>query len=140
MPGISQPGSQYIAYDTKKLYVYSDEGKPVDLIDTVVFPAEYEIPASYLATGITVDALDVDWSLGIHFIKVMGENTVLTFSNVTEGKTITLEVSGNYTLTLPTGVSVDDLADFNGAETNYIQLYCANADTPIYLAALKSRA
>jgi lysophospholipase L1-like esterase len=82
--------------------------------------------------------LNIDWSLGVQFIKVLTANTVLTFSNITPCKTITLVVSGNYTLTFPSGVNVSDVYNFDGTKTNYIQIYCVNTTTPIFLTALKN--
>lgn len=91
--------------------------------------------ADELKAESAISALDVDWSDGIHFTKTLSGNTTLTFSNFTVGKTITLEIDGNFTLTLPVGVE-GDLSGFDGALTNIIQLYCVDAGTPKFITAL----
>ena len=101
-----------------------------------------ELKAELKATvdlGNVVTTQDVDWDLGIHFLLTMTGATTLTFSNVLQGKTITLEVDGNFVLTLPTGFSATALDDFDGTLTNYIQVYCANSSSPIYLSGLEAR-
>ncbi len=82
-----------------------------------------------------ISAVDVVWTDGVHFTKTLTVNTTLTFSGFTVGKTITLEIDGNFTLTLPSGVE-GDLSGFDGAKTNIIQLYCVDAGTPKFIVAL----
>lgn len=77
----------------------------------------------------------VDWDLGIQFEKTLTANTTLTFSDVQEGKTISLIIDGNYTLTLPTGVK-GDLSAYDGTKTNVIQIYCHDSTTPTFVAGL----
>lgn len=91
--------------------------------------------ATELKAESAISALDVDWDDGIHFTKTLPSNSVFTFSNYIVGKTITLEIDGNFTLTLPTGVE-GDLSGFDGALTNIIQIYCVDAGTPKFIAAL----
>ena len=83
----------------------------------------------------------VDWALGIQFSKTLTANTTLTFTNVLAGKSITLVVSGNYTLTLPSGFDADELADYDSSKTNYIQIYCANATagSEEFLTSIRTR-
>jgi hypothetical protein len=82
---------------------------------------------------------DVDWSQGIQFPIPMTSNTTLTFSNILQGKAIMLVVTGNYTLTLPTGVDPADLTGFIGTNTNYINIYCVDSVTPVFLTTLISK-
>ncbi len=77
----------------------------------------------------------VDWDLGIQFEKTLVANTTLTFSDVQEGKTISLIIDGDYTLTLPTGVK-GDLSAYDGTKTNVIQIYCHDSATPTFVAGL----
>ena len=80
---------------------------------------------------------DIDFSLGIQYLKTLTGNTTLTFSNLTIGKTITLVVSGNFTLTFPVSVDVNDLSSYDGTKTNYIQMYCVSSS--VVLVSLKVR-
>jgi hypothetical protein len=82
---------------------------------------------------------NVDWSQGIQFPIPMTENTTLTFSNIVQTKAIMLVVTGNYTLTLPTGVDPADLSGFVGTNTNYINIYCVDSTTPVFLTTLISK-
>lgn len=77
----------------------------------------------------------VDFDLGIIFPVPMTANTTLTFSNYYEGKVITLKVTGNYTLTLPTEVK-GDLSAFDGTLTNIIDIRCIDAATPVFTAQI----
>ena len=65
--------------------------------------------------------------------------TTLTFSNLIQGKTLSLVVTGDEVLTVPTGFDSEDLSGFDGTKTNYIQIYCANSSTPVFTAGLKAR-
>ncbi len=107
--------------------------------DTALTIASGVVDTDNLATELkaesAISALDVDWSDGIHFTKTLVGNTILTFSNFTVGKTISLEIDGNFTLTLPAGVE-GDLSGFDGALTNIIQLYCVDAGTPKFITSL----
>lgn len=106
-------------------------------------PADNSVGITQLAAELkTVVALGagtaVNWSSGIQFEKTMTTNTTLTFSNVVEGKTITLVIDGNYTLTLPTGVDTGDLTDFDGTKTNVIHIYCHDSTTPKFSTSLRA--
>ena len=83
----------------------------------------------------------VDWAAGIQFEKTLTADTTLSFSNVLQGKTITLVVAGNYAMTLPSGFDPDDLEDFDPTMVNYIQIYCANATagSEVFLTSITTR-
>lgn len=83
---------------------------------------------------------EVDWSLGIQFLKTMTGNTTVTFVNTVDGKTISLVIDGNFTLTLPSGIVVDDLVAWDGTQTNVLHITCINNVTPLYSVATKSYA
>jgi hypothetical protein len=93
-----------------------------------------ELKAEFEITG-----TDVDFDLGIQGYKTLVGNTTLTFSNYFVGKIISLVIDGDYTLTLPAGVDVGDLANYDGTKTNYIQVYCADAITPVFLTFLTAK-
>jgi len=88
--------------------------------------------------GSVSGTVNIDCSLGIHYKMVMtGAITSLTFSNYStqQYKTITLEITGNYTITKPTTVKGDWTA-FDGTKTNQIQIYLFNVTTPVFSSGL----
>ena len=83
-------------------------------------------------------SLNIDCSLGIHFKVVLGTNLGnLTFSNYStqQNKTITLEITGNYTIAQPTTVKGDWTA-YDGTKTNQIQIYLYDVTTPVFSSGL----
>jgi len=113
---------------------YSLTGHTHDLSDSIgVAELKPELKASTDLVG-----LDVDWDDGIQYSYTMSAATELTFSNILEGKTIMLVIDGDYTLTLPTGVNTVDLINFDGTKTNYIQIYCVDDSTPLFISGLKN--
>lgn len=86
-----------------------------------------------MATG-----TEVDWSLGIQFLKTMTGDTTLTFANTVDGKTISLIIDGNFVLTLPAGIVVDDLSAWDGTATNVLHITCINNVTPLYSVTSKA--
>lgn len=62
----------------------------------------------YVPPSVIPEALDIDWSLSHIFYKEVAANTTFTFSNLVDGKSISLIVrntsGANITLTLPTVV------------------------------------
>jgi hypothetical protein len=91
------------------------------------------ITYSKLATDFTqivaMAANDVDWSLGAIYTKTLTGNTTLTFSNYKLNKSIILNITGNYTLSLPTTVK-NISGTYNGNVINYIFLHCTKATVP----------
>lgn len=75
-----------------------------------------------------VAATNVDWSTGAIFTKTLTAATTLTFSNLQANKTITMLVTGNYTLTLPTYCK-RIAGTYAGTVANYLQFHCTNAGT-----------
>lgn len=72
---------------------------------------------------------DVNWSAGAIFKKTLSSNTTLTFT-VTEdalNKTITLLITGNYSLTMPSTVKIIS-GEYDGSVENYIQIHCVYVD------------
>jgi hypothetical protein len=81
------------------------------------------------ALGNVSGTVNINWALGIQYNLTMTGATTLTFSNMMQGKTITLIVTGNYTLTFPASVK-GDKTGFVGTKTNQVQLYCFDSTTP----------
>ena len=82
--------------------------------------------------------VNIDCSLGIHFKMVMtGAITSLTFTNYStqQNKTITLEITGNFTIAQPATVK-GDWSGFDGTLTNQIQIYLFNVTTPVFSSGL----
>lgn len=88
--------------------------------------------------GSVSGTVNIDCILGIHFKMVLtGAITSLTFSNYAtqQNKTITLELTGNFTITQPATVKGDWTA-YDGTKTNQIQIYLFNVTTPVFSSAL----
>jgi hypothetical protein len=82
--------------------------------------------------------VNINCALGVHFKMVMtGAITSLTFSNYStqQNKTITLEITGNFTIAQPATVK-GDWTGFVGTKTNQIQIYLFNVTTPVFSSAL----
>lgn len=88
-----------------------------------------------VSLGNVSGAVTIDCSLGIHFNLNMIGATSLNITNPQAGKTITLVVTGNFTLTQPSSVK-GDWSGFDGTKTNQIQIYCIDSATPIYSSGL----
>lgn len=91
-----------------------------------------------VALGDVSGTVNIDTSLGIHFTMNMINNiTSLTFSNLTneELKTITLQITGNFTIAQPSTVK-GDWTGFDGTKTNQIQIYLFDITTPVFTSAL----
>jgi hypothetical protein len=81
--------------------------------------------------------LEIDWSLGIQCEPiVLSMDTEITFTGYISGQTLTLEISGDYVLTLPTGVDATISSSYDGTVSNYIQLYCVDSTTPKFLSGI----
>ena len=77
-----------------------------------------------------IGASNVDWSLAKVYTKTLTANTTLTFSNLRVGVK-NLEISGNFTLALPTGFKLISAGYVGtGAVMNFIQIVCTNSSTP----------
>ena len=88
--------------------------------------------------GSVSGTVNIDCSLGIHFKMVLtGAITSLTFTNYStqQNKTITLELTGNFTIAQPTTVKGDWTA-YSGTKTNQIQIYLFNVTTPVFSSGL----
>jgi len=86
--------------------------------------------ANDLKSSSVISASAIDWSAAGVFTKTLTANTTFTFSNLQLNKVITLVLSGNYTVTMPSGVKVIS-GEYDGSTTNYIQLHCTNTSTPV---------
>ena len=92
----------------------------------------------YTDLGNVSGTVNIDCSLGIHFKMVMtAAITSLTFTNFSteQFKTITLEITGNFTIAQPTTVK-GDWTGFDGTLTNQIQIYLFDVTTPVFSSGL----
>ena len=85
-------------------------------------------------TGLaTTGTVDIDWSLGDHFvIGTMTGNMTLTFSNVTQGQPISIDITGasGYTLTMPASVDIAlEGTTFTADVRNLIHLKAVDGST-----------
>ena len=78
-----------------------------------------------LKSRAAISASEIDWSAGAIFTKTLSSATTFTFVNIAINKVITLIISGNYTLTLPTGCKRIS-GSYDGSKTNYISIHCTN--------------
>jgi len=97
-------------------------GTPANPADDSVTYAKLN---STLKQRSAVSASAIDWSAAAIFTKTLGANTTFTFSNLQLNKVITLLVSGNYTVTLPTYCKRIS-GTYSGTAANYIQFHCVN--------------
>ena len=79
--------------------------------------------SSTLTGIVAISASNVDWSAGGIYTKTLSANTTLTFSNYQLDKMIVLQISGDYTLALPTTVNIIS-GSYDGKVMNYITLHC----------------
>lgn len=78
-----------------------------------------------LKTRSTISALNIDWSSASIFTKSLGAATTFTFSNLQLNKVITLILTGDYTVTLPSYCKRIS-GTYKGSESNYIQFHCTS--------------
>lgn len=86
-----------------------------------------------LATEFTTSAplvTNVDFSTAQVFTKTLSGNTTLTFSNTAIGMVKDLVITGDYTLTLPSGSTV--AGTYDGTVSNLIQIVVTGASTYWY--------
>jgi hypothetical protein len=72
---------------------------------------------------------EIDWTGKPVRTKTLTANTTLTFSNLIVNKTITLRITGAYTLILPASVTTIS-GEYDGSKVNLIQLLCINSAAP----------
>lgn len=83
-------------------------------------------------TSTAIAASAVDFSSAAVFTKTLTANTTLTFSNVSTGMVKTLVISGDFTLTFPSGVKTLNGTYSGTATNNVIQLISTNGSTDIF--------
>lgn len=76
-----------------------------------------------------LNGTDIDWVSYPVRTKTLTAATTLTFSNLIVNKTITLEITGAFALTLPASVTKIS-GEYDGSKNNLIQLLCINAAIP----------
>ena len=82
--------------------------------------------------------LDLPFTSGIQWTFNMIGPTTLTHSVLTQGKTITIVTTGNYTITFPEGIDTNDLVNYDGTKKNVINLTCISTAPPFYSATSKA--
>lgn len=75
----------------------------------------------------------VDFQAAAVFTKTLAADTTFTFSNYKVGDVKLLVLSGDFTITWPTGAKRVSIAIYDGTATNYIQVECTDATTPVFL-------
>lgn len=98
----------------------SDNRTPTDA------SVSYPKLASDLVARSSVAASDIDWNAGGVFTKTMTGDTTFTFSNLRLNKVVTLILTGDFTITLPSYCKRIE-GEYSGAVSNYIQFHCVNA-------------
>ncbi len=96
-------------------------------VDGVVTGAAY-------STRTAIAASDIDFKTGVSFTKTITANTTFTFSNYKVGDIKMVELTGNFTVTWPTGSKRVSTSSYDGTATpNFIQIECTDATTPVFL-------
>ena len=72
-----------------------------------------------MGTGNDIDLLNYD----VH-VKTLTANTTITFSNITKHKPQTFDVTGTFTLTLPSEIPIAKYQDYDGTKRNLIYINC----------------
>jgi len=75
-----------------------------------------------LTGSVAVAGSVIDWSQGAIFSKTLSVSTSLSFSNVVINKVITLVISGEFALSLPSGCKILS-GEYFGDTINYIQVH-----------------
>lgn len=96
------------------------------------FPIDETELSVSLAGTFSIGASIIDWSAASVFTKTLASNTTLSFTGLDHAinKTITLIISGNYTLGLPSTVKIIS-GEYDTSKLNYIQIHCVYVDTEV---------
>lgn len=85
-------------------------------------------------TSAAIAATEIDFEAAAVFTKTITANTTFTFSNYKTGDIKMVELTGNFTVTWPTGSKRVSAGSYDGTATpNYIQVECTSATTPVFL-------
>lgn len=84
------------------------------------------ILADEFNTSSVISASNVDFTTSQVFTKTLTANTTLTFSNVSTGMIKDLVITGDFTLTFPTGSKVTT-GEYDGTVSNLIQVLVAGS-------------
>ena len=77
-------------------------------------------------TSAAIAAENIDFSSAQVFTKTLGANTTLTFSNDSIGMIKDLVITGDFTLTFPTGSKIA-AGEYDGTVSNLIQILVVGA-------------
>lgn len=98
----------------------SDLNKPISNATQTALDSKQDI--STLTTSSITTTYDIDWNIGTHYL-TMTANTTLTESNLPSGattKVISIYITGNFALTLPTNWSTNIIGGYDGTVLNQI--------------------
>jgi len=132
-------GDQYTFGDVT--YVYDTNGWYVPFVlnpDTVGRVELKPALKDEVSLGNVGGTVNIDCSLGVDYtLNMTSAITSLTFSNYSteQFKTITLSITGNFTITQPATVK-GDWSAFDGTLTNQIQIYLFDVTTPVFSSGL----
>ena len=99
--------------------LYGGAGVADDSITYAKLGSEY-------TTSAAIAASDVDFSTAQVFTKTLAANTTLTFSNDSIGMIKDLVITGDFTLTFPTGSKIA-AGEYDGTVSNLIQVLVVGA-------------
>lgn len=91
------------------------------------------------ANRVALTGTAIDMSFGAIFYKTLTANTTLTFSSSIQNQTITLLISGDYSLLLPSGCKIIS-GEYDGTVMNYIQIHCVNISPDEYWCTISQEA
>ena len=87
-------------------------------------------PAEFKNTLTITGGTAIDWSTGFYAEITLSGNTTYTFTNIEQGKSILLEMTGSFVPTFPSGCTVVNGGTYTGAKKNDITIVCVNSSTP----------
>lgn len=82
-------------------------------------------------TGLTIATSAIDWSTGFYQATTLTASTTYTFTNLEQGKTIVLKITGNYTLAFPATCKALTSTTYDGTKNNVIFITCVDSTTPL---------
>ena len=135
-----------VKYDKVGLFLFHNQTIPIPgyFIDDVQWvngltppPTVFTIPADSIGTRelkpelkATIDlgtSNEVNWMDGVQFKKTLTATTAITHAELVENKTTFLRLTGAQAFSIQHVVEIGDIADYDGALINVIQMHCSDA-------------
>ena len=105
-------------------------------VNTSRLAAEAVTPAKTApASRGPVPAFDIDFANSEIITKALVANSTFTISNPKNGHVVDLELTGPWTLTLPSAIKVMK-GEYDGNKTNHVFIMCVEAAVPRYIATI----